>query len=107
MIRCTQVHSTRATLCYMEGSDSVFTLIKQYVVTQAAKVLPPNKLVTQSNTFGWLFPKFKDRCVHVAHLEEVILMYHTTVGQVLDQSVGEGGFPSVCYTEWDEAIKRQ
>lgn len=43
-----------------------------------------------------------------AHLEEVILMYHTTVGQVLDQSVGEGGFPSICYAvrnkikiEWD------
>ncbi len=28
-------------------------------------------------------------------LEEVILVYHTTVGQVLDQSVGEGGFPSI------------
>lgn len=36
-------------------------------------------------------------CVFVSHLEEVILMYHTTVGQVLDQSVGEGGFPSVGY----------
>jgi len=24
-------------------------------------------------------------------------MYHTTVGQILDQSVGEGGFPSIGY----------
>ena len=38
------------------------------------------------------------------HLEEVILMHHTTVGQVLDQSVGEGGFASVGYAEWDKAI---
>lgn len=35
--------------------------------------------------------------MHVAHLEKVILMYDTTVGQVLDQSVGEGGFPSIGY----------
>lgn len=40
--------------------------------------------------------------MHVAHLEEVILMYHATVGQVLDQSVGEGGFPSVGYTTGEE-----
>lgn len=35
--------------------------------------------------------------MHVTHLEEVILVYHTTVGQVLDQSVGEGCFPSIGY----------
>lgn len=40
--------------------------------------------------------------MHVAHLEEVILMYHATVGQVLDQSVGEGGFPSVGYTTGEQ-----
>lgn len=31
----------------------------------------------------------------VTHLEEVILVDHTAVGQVLDESVGEGGFPSI------------
>lgn len=31
----------------------------------------------------------------MAHPEEVILMDHAAVGQVLDQSVGEGGFPSI------------
>lgn len=55
---------------------------------------------TQSSLFGELNPKCKD--MHVAHLEEVILMYHATVGQVLDQSVGEGGFPSVGYTTGEE-----
>lgn len=31
----------------------------------------------------------------VTHLEEVILVDHTAVGQVLDESVGEGGLPSI------------
>lgn len=31
----------------------------------------------------------------MAHLEEVILMDNAAVGQVLDESVGEGGFPSI------------
>lgn len=39
------------------------------------------------------------RCVCEAHLEEVILMDHAAVGQVLDQLVGQGGFPSVCNSE--------
>lgn len=39
------------------------------------------------------------------HLEEVILIDHTAVGQVLDESVGEGGFPSIGYTVWKKAIK--
>lgn len=29
------------------------------------------------------------------HLEEVILVDHAAVGQVLDEPVGEGGFPSI------------
>lgn len=41
--------------------------------------------------------------VFVAHLEEVILMDHTTVGQVLDQPVGEGGFASVGYAAWKQS----
>lgn len=37
--------------------------------------------------------------MNVTHLEEVILVHHTAVGQVLDQPVGEGGFPSIGYAE--------
>lgn len=43
--------------------------------------------------------------MYEAHLEEVILMYHTTVGQVLDQFVGEGGFPSIGYAMWNKDMK--
>lgn len=43
--------------------------------------------------------------MHVAHLEKVILMYHAAVGQVLDESVGEGGFPSIGYATWNKAVK--
>lgn len=42
--------------------------------------------------------------MYVAHLEEVILVYHTTVGQGFDQFVGEGGFPSVGYAARNKAI---
>lgn len=42
--------------------------------------------------------------MHGAHLEEVILVYHTAVGQVLDQAVGEGGFPSIGYAEGNKAL---
>lgn len=33
----------------------------------------------------------------ILELEEVILMCHTAVGQDLDQSVDEDGFPSIVY----------
>lgn len=39
--------------------------------------------------------------MYVTHLEKVILVDHTAVGQVLDQSVGEGGFPSIGYAIWN------
>lgn len=32
------------------------------------------------------------------HLEEVILVHDAAVGQVLDQPVGQGGFPSIGYS---------
>lgn len=39
-------------------------------------------------------------CGNGAHLEEVILVDHTAVGKTSDQSVGEGGFPSVGNSVW-------
>lgn len=38
-------------------------------------------------------------CVCETHLEEVILVDHTTVWKGLNEPVGEGGFPSVGHTE--------
>lgn len=42
----------------------------------------------------------------VTHLEEVILVDHTAVGQVLDESVGKGGFPSIGDSAWNKAIRK-
>lgn len=70
--------------------------------TQASVYTPPTSYSEQSLQFT--ASHNANTCVQEAHLEEVILMYHTTVGQVLDQSVGEGGFPSVGYAEGSKVI---
>lgn len=41
----------------------------------------------------------------MTHLEEVILVDHTAVGQVLDESVGEGSFPSIGNAAGNKARK--
>lgn len=43
----------------------------------------------------------------MAHPEEVILMDHAAAGQVLDQSVGEGAFPSIGDTACNKAIQKR
>lgn len=89
----------------------VFTHLQTVPSNTGSKVLTPHQHVLLRQIPFLLtiskIQKKKERYVYTAHLEEVILMYHTTVGQVLDQSVGEGGFPSIGHTARDKAMKRQ
>lgn len=110
LMRCTCVHSIHA-LCAFFPSLSLFsslvcfnTLDFLYLVKTSIAV---NLLVCTRRgriPFCQLSPEFNEAQV-VTHLEEVILVDHTTVGQVLDESVGEGGFPSIGNAAGNKARK--
>lgn len=102
-MRCTCVHSIHALRVFF------LVLVCSYALDFTASSKPSitvNLLICTlkvQSLFRKLSPEFI-QVQAVTHLEEVILVDDTAVGQVLDESVGEGGFPSIGNAARNKAI---